>query len=379
MPKNRPKIVFLLPRFVVKRRPLELTMTKTKISSLASILTAVFVGAFPLLTQAANPYQSRNTHLGVSGSNVNDITSAFCCGGTLGSLLTSGGTTYYILSNNHILARQDQAAPGEDISQPGLIDNGCRPATIVADFTTAPKLGTNVDAAIALLRDSLMDTTGFIQGIGTISSVVKAPAVGLAVEKSGRTTGTTTGTIGSVNTSVNVQYQIRCGQGKKYVISYTNQIVINSSSFSAGGDSGSLIVTNNTCHQPVGLLFAGSSSSTIANPIGVVLSKVGNALGHSVSFVGGTCTSTVSQPSGGQGLELPQQALDHAGKVLEQNRHDLMSKPGVLGVGVGALEDNSEAAVVVYVDKTSSVKPQLPERVDDVPVRVIFTDPFIAF
>jgi hypothetical protein len=56
-----------------------------------------------------------------------------------------------------------------------------------------------------------------------------------------------------------------------------------------------------------------------------------------------------------------------------------MSKPGVLGVGLGALEDNSQAAVIVYVDKTSSAKPQLPERVDNVPVRVIFTDPFIAF
>jgi hypothetical protein len=81
----------------------------------------------------------------------------------------------------------------------------------------------------------------------------------------------------------------------------------------------------------------------------------------------------------GQGLQLPEQALDHAGKVSEQNRRDLMSKPGVLGVGLGSLEDNSEAAIVVYVDKTSSAKPQLPEQVDNVPVQVIFTDPFIAF
>src|SRR6266571_7891223 len=294
---------------MVKSRLLELTMINPKISSLVSILTVAFVCTFPLLTQAANLYQSRNTHLGVSGSNVNDISSAFCCGGTLGSLLTDG-TSKYILSNNHILARQDQAAPGEDISQPGLIDNGCRPATTVADFTAAPKLGTNVDAAIALLRDSLMDTTGFIQGIGTISSVVKAPAVGLAVEKSGRTTGTTTGTIGSINTSVNVQYQIRCGQGKKYVISYTHQVVINSSSFSAGGDSGSLIVSNNSCHQPVALLFAGSSSTTIGNPIGAVLNKLGGGL----SFVGGTCSVTGSaqaqELSGVQSFDLPQQAVD---------------------------------------------------------------------
>lgn len=90
-----------------------------------------------------------------------------------------------------------------------------------------------------------MDSTGFIEGIGTISSNVKAPAIGLAVEKSGRTTGTTTGTIGSIHTSVNVQYQIRCGSGRIYTISYADQVVINSNSFSARGDSGSLIVTSN--------------------------------------------------------------------------------------------------------------------------------------
>ena len=225
-----------------------------------------------------------------------------------------------------------------------------------------------------------MDTTGYIQGIGTISSVVRAPAVGLAVEKSGRTTGTTTGTIGSINASVNVQYQIRCGQGTKYVISYTNQIIINSTTFSAGGDSGSLIVTSSSCHRPVGLLFAGSSSTTVANPIGQVLSKVGTALGHSVSFVGGTCTSSVLQPSGGEALQLPQQAVDHATRVLEQNRHDLMSRPGVLGTGVGASEtDNQAAAIVIYVDQTATARPQLPAEIDGVAVKVVATDPIIAF
>jgi hypothetical protein len=49
-------------------------------------------------------------------------------------------------------------------------------------------------------------------------------------------------------------------------------------------------------------------------------------------------------------------------------RYDLMSRPGVLGVGLGALEDNSQAAVIIYVDKTSSAKPQLPAQVDNVPV-----------
>jgi hypothetical protein len=361
-------------------------MFKTKIHLLASILTTAFICS-PLAAHAAppppNPYQTRNTNYGVSGGNVNDITKVFCCSGTLGSLVTAGGVQY-ILSNNHILADQDQAQPGEDISQPGLVDTSCQPATTVANFTTAVPLGNNVDCAIAAVISGQMNSTGNIQGMtGTLSSVVKAPAVGLAVQKSGRTTGHTTGTIGSINTSVSVQYQLRCGQGKKYVLNYTNQVVINSSSFSAGGDSGSLILTNNSCAQPVALLFAGSRTTTVANPISEVLTKLGTQaqppLNATVSFVGGTCTASASQPSGGQELQLPQQALDHAGRVLEQNRHDLMSRPGVLGVGLGALEDNSQAAVIVYVDKTSSAKPQLPERVDNVPVRVIFTDPFIAY
>src|SRR6266567_7992411 len=276
-------------------------MSKTKIHLLASTLITGLI-CLPLVTQAAphtNPYQTRNQHFGVSGGNVNDITHAFCCSGTLGSLVTAGGVQY-VLSNNHVLARVDQATPGEDISQPGLIDSGCQPATIVADFTRAVKLGNNVDCAIAALRPGQMDSTGFIEGIGTISSVVKAPAVGMAVEKSGRTTGTTTGTIASINTSVKVQYQRNCGSGQKFTLTYTNQVLINSTTFSAGGDSGSLIVTNSSCHQPVALLFAGSSSTTIANPIGEVLSK----LGGGVSFVGGTCSGSPSQQLGQQALQL---------------------------------------------------------------------------
>ena len=356
-------------------------MFKTKVCFLTSFLATALICS-PLLGQTVNPYQSRNQHFGVSGGNANDIGHAFCCGGTLGSLLTDGATQY-ILSNNHILARSDQAAPGEDISQPGLIDNGCRPATIVADYTAAPPLGSNVDAAIAQLIPGQMDSTGFIEGIGTISSTVAAPAVGLAVIKSGRTTGTTTGSIATINASVKVQYQVGCFEGKKFFVNYTNQMLINRTNFSAGGDSGSLIVSNDTNFNPVALLYAGSSSATAANPIGEVLTKVGTALGKSVSFVGGGGGGRGNgKPNAGSNriLGLPDQAVEHAKRVLEQNRHDLMSKPAVLGVGLGAADDaNSQAAIVVYVDKTNSNRPQLPDQIDSVRVKVVLTDPFIAF
>ena len=351
---------------------------KIKISSLLLSVITVLV-CMPMVTQAQ--YQGQDNNYGVSGGNVNDITRSFCCSGTLGSLITAGGVKY-ILSNNHVLARQDQAAAGEAISQPGLIDNGCRPPRTVANFTAAPHLGTNVDCAIAALRSGTMNTTGFIEGLngtgGVPSSSVATPTVGMAVQKSGRTTGHSTGTIGSTNTSVNVQYQLQCGKGKKYTVSYTNQVVINSSTFSAGGDSGSLILTNTSCAHPVALLFAGSSSDTIGNPIAAVLGGLAN-IGYSATFVGQTCTGPSSPQSGAQSFQLPQQAMERASRVLEQNRHDLMSAPAVLGVGLGALEDNSAPAVVVYVDKTSPAKPQLPVQVENVPVRIIMTDPFVAY
>src|SRR5215510_3994900 len=244
-------------------------------------------------------HQGRNLHFGVSGGNVNDITRRFCCSGTLGALVTDG-TTSYVLSNNHVLGLSGQAKAGDDISQPGLIDNGCQIPPIVADFTVAPQLGpSNVDAAIAQLRPGAMDANGVIEDIGVPSSLVRAPSVGLGVAKSGRTTGFTTGTISSINTSVSVQYQRSCGSGKKFVVSYTNQIVITPGTFSAGGDSGSLIVTNNSAHNPVGLLFAGSSSSTIANPAGLVLTRLSAALGSTLTFVGtGTAGPTTLSSTG---------------------------------------------------------------------------------
>lgn len=336
--------------------------------------------AASLFADGGANHQTRNLHFGVSGSNVNDSSRAFCCGGTLGSLVTDG-VSQYILSNNHVLARTDQAVAGEDVIQPGLIDNGCRVATIVADFTVAPPLNSNVDAAIAQVVPGTMDSTGFIEDIGTISGTVSAPGVGMVVAKSGRTTGFTTGTISSINANVNVQYQRGCGMGRKFVVLFTNQVVVSSSTFSAGGDSGSLIVTNDTAHQPVALLYAGSSTTTIGNPAGEVLEKLGAALGSPVSFVGG------GKKGGGGGgprnrgpLELPAEAVEQAGAALRQHRGNLMAIPNVIGTGIGASPLNPfEPVIVIYVDHTAGPVPDLPDVVDGIRVQRVLTDPFVAY
>ena len=351
-----------------------------------SIAAVSILAASPsLFADGGANHQVRNMHFGVSGGNVNDSSRAFCCSGTLGALVTDG-STQYILSNNHVLARSDQASPGDDISQPGLIDNSCDPGTIVADFTVAPPLGSNVDAAIAALRPGTMDGTGFIEDIGVPGNSVAVPTVGLGVAKSGRTTGFTTGTIGAVNASISVQYQRGCGQGRKFVVAYTNQVVINSSTFSAGGDSGSLIVTNDADHNPVALLYAGSSSATIGNPIGEVLDKLEAALpgNGELSFEG----RRGGGPRGGRSLVKPErqgnwpsdEAIQFATFSMRQREQELMSRPSVIGVGVGPSDGNSaEAAVVIFVNQTQRVRPRLPRSINGVPVKVVYTDPIIAY
>jgi hypothetical protein len=321
-------------------------------------------------------HRVRNLNFGVSGGNINDRTNRFCCSGTLGALVKDNNGVLYILSNNHVLGLSGQANPGDAISQPGLIDNNCVTPPIVADFTVAPELEpSNVDAAIAQLRSGQMDETGEIEDIGVPSSVVATPAVAMSVAKSGRTTGFTTGTITSINTTVNVQYTARCGGGKRFTVNYTNQVVIGGAGFSAGGDSGSLIVTNNSGHNPVALLYAGSSTTTIGNPAGEVLTQLSSALGRTVSFVG----PNLSPASDTLASNTPtQQDLESANAVKERREREFMSIPGVIGVGVG--RDNlGENAIVVYIDRTRGPRPVLRERVDNIKVLFVLTDPIVAF
>jgi hypothetical protein len=93
----------------------------------------------------------------------------------------------------------------------------------------------------------------------------------MRVQKYGRTTGHTLGRVSGINATVDVSY--RTGSAR-----FQGQIVISGDGFSTGGDSGSLIVTKGLLsadRRPVGLLFAGSSVNTIANPIEPVLSRFG--------------------------------------------------------------------------------------------------------
>jgi hypothetical protein len=366
-------------------------MSKLRSFLIAAAAVSLLAGAsllIPARSSADNGpnHRVRNLNFGVSGGNVRDISRRFCCSGTLGSLIQDNLGTQYILSNNHVVGLADRATAGDDISQPGLIDSNCQIATVVADFTVAPALSTNVDAAIAQLRPGQMNPLGTIEDIGVISSTVAPPAVGMLVQKSGRTTGhTSNGSISSINTTVSIKYPTDCGGNRGPTFTFTGQVVVTPGTFSAGGDSGSLIVTRGSCPQPVALLFAGSSSATIGNPIGQVLSRVGTSLGRPVSFVGTTCTAAAAgfsiSEEGDIMQELAPATADAVSRVIAKHEGDLMSRPGVLGVGVGqGSTDKSEGVVVVYVDRTQAARGGvvLPKTIDGVRVRRVLTDEFVA-
>jgi hypothetical protein len=90
----------------------------------------------------------------------------------------------------------------------------------------------------------------------------------MAIKKSGRTTGLTTGSIEQIDVTVNVQYS------ENQIAIFTDQLL--AGAMSQGGDSGSAVLDES--NQLVGLLFAGSDTTTIINRIENVFSALGVTL-----------------------------------------------------------------------------------------------------
>ena len=197
--------------------------------------------------------------------------------GTIGARVTDG-VNVYALSNNHVYANENNAILGDNVLQPGTFDGGTSPADDIgtlSDFENivfSTSASNVIDAAIAISSEASLGNATPSNGYGTPKSTTVAPALNAAVKKYGRTTGQTKGRITGINATVNVGYSTG-------VARFVNQIIIEPGGFSAGGDSGSLIVMdgkgkNKAANlKPVGLLFAGSSFVTIANPIDAVLSR----------------------------------------------------------------------------------------------------------
>ncbi len=373
-----------------------------RLSVLGALLGATFILSATLSADngpAHQTLQSRPTQLGTSGGNINDRKAVFCCAGTLGGLVSKGGVQY-ILSNNHVLARTNAGSAGDDIIQPGLIDQNPSCAQdasdIVADLSTwVPIVFTKgtpnvMDAAIAQVRLGMVSTNGSIVDIGTISSTPAVATINMDVKKSGRTTGLTAGIVAAVSVTIDVKYGSTCGGGRG-TARFTNQIRITPGSFSAGGDSGSLIVENVPSNpRSVGLLFAGGSNDTFANPIQSILTAFGATMvgasttGNAGSwkwlawFLPGTWTADAAHHP----AHRPINPASQAAATQAKGRHEqaIMRIEGVVGLGVGASDvAPGEAVVEVYVKQaTPAVRAAIPPRLDNVPVKVVETGEITA-
>ena len=228
--------------------------------------------------------QTPPIQLGTSGGWSKDLANGFCCGGTLGSLVLIGGAQH-ILSNYHVFesdtvpgGNNTVAATGDPIIQPGLIDVNCdvSGAQTVATLVKKSSLpNSNVDCSVGKVSAGMVRTDGAILEIGTISSSTVVASINQAVKKSGRTTGLTRSSVSGLNATISVTYDNECAGGTAFTKTFTGQIVVanKGSRFLNSGDSGSLMVQDAATNpHAVGLLFAGSSSDAIANPIGQVLS-----------------------------------------------------------------------------------------------------------
>ena len=193
-----------------------------------------------------------------------------CSAGTLSCVVVKGGSPFF-LSCNHVFARENAARNGERIDAPGRYDAHPKCAqtpecaTLSAFQAISFTSNNTVDCAIAAPITGLNYTKTEAGGY-TPSTTVASPSVGLAVEKTGRTTGVTTATIQAINVTIQVQYT-------SGVATFVNQIMT-PGSFIRSGDSGSLMVTQSG-FNPVGLCFAGGSGGSFENPIGPVLSALG--------------------------------------------------------------------------------------------------------
>lgn len=194
--------------------------------------------------------------------------------GTLGCLVSKNGDpdSFYILSNNHVLADCDRANIGDLILEPGPYDGGRLddPIAELSDFEPIMHGNTVViDAAIARLLEP-DSVTKDIRGIGYVQWPPTQPANNQSVLKCGRTTNLTEGRIVGLDEDVPVRYGSQ-------IINFEGQLAIQgvTGPFGKQGDSGALVVDSNN-KNPVGLFFAvdvGGIGTTFANYIDVVLAR----------------------------------------------------------------------------------------------------------
>ena len=314
-----------------------------------------------------------------------NLVEIFCAGGTLGSLVQDAVGHRFILSNNHVLARSNAGRRGEAIVQPSLGDSRCMrtPRDVVAHLSRDIPIafgdgGSNlVDAAIAHVRRGKVSAE--IANVGAIAGAPVANALGLTIQKMGRTTCLTRGIVVAVDAEVQVggysrRPRIQSNDSGETAF-FRDQILIESLDggvVGGPGDSGSLVVTTDACPRPVGLLFGGSidGRTAFANPAAAVVSSLG------VSFVGGCTAAAIGTEARG----VQSAPVVRAAAARDLHRSTLMGIPDAIGTAVGIGDGTDPVGIEVLVKaSTPELRASAPRELDGLPVRLREVGPIVAF
>jgi hypothetical protein len=210
----------------------------------------------------------RPVPIGVSTGHPSVTAGTICC-------RVRNAFDVFVLSANHIFADTNRAVFDDPVLQPGRADGGTAPQDEIGalyDFEPIMFGGAEnvIDAAIALTTPEDVDNATPSDGYGVPSWITARPRPGMRVMKYGRTTGLTKGRIEAVNATVDVYYSLGIAR-------FVRQIIVSGDGFVGGGDSGAVMVVDRGrgARRPVGLLFAGSATLAVANPINLVLKRFG--------------------------------------------------------------------------------------------------------
>jgi hypothetical protein len=189
--------------------------------------------------------------------------------GTFGAVVSRDGSKF-ILSNNHVLACENELPIGTPIFQPGLLDHGDPGMDAIAKLSHFIPLSVSqpnaVDCAIAeildpaLIQATLMAKVGKLASSETIDAAERMP-----VKKIGRGSGYTIGEVFDVSATVTLDYELGS-------LTFLDQILIRGTSgpFSDYGDSGALVVDVDS-RRATGLLIGGNTEFAAANHLDDVL------------------------------------------------------------------------------------------------------------
>lgn len=183
------------------------------------------------------------------------------------------------LSCSHVFGLLTTATVGDPVLAPGPVDNGSLWTTLGWYLRSAPlpldgRTWARADASVAWCPPNTVDEQ--VAGLGVPTGVRDSDTLALreSVRKVGRTSGLTTGTVTAVGVHARVDYSSLGFAGATALLSD----VIMTSPMGGYGDSGSLLLDADD--RAVGLLFGGTASVTLFNPMSAVLNGVGARLAN---------------------------------------------------------------------------------------------------